>query len=194
MDEATHKQLMILGLLDERPMYGQQLREVVEAHHAVFAATLKKPAMYYQLDRLVANGSLTMHAETVEAPGPGLAHGDFAPRERDVYRITDAGRDRFLALLREAVQDYQPTLSVVDVSIFFLSHLPRRERVRLLAERLTRILAAREHLRIEWAAQSDGQREAHRVVNDHTLTLLDAERDWTERTLAAMSRGEETPM
>ncbi len=36
-----NKQIMLLGLLLEEPMYGQQIREVIENHHALFADFIK---------------------------------------------------------------------------------------------------------------------------------------------------------
>ena len=96
-----YKQVMMLGLLLERPMYGQQIREVIELHHDTFAQFIKKPTIYYQLDRLVADGYLEVRSEPVEAPGPGLAHEELAMRERDVYHITEKGRLRFYELALE---------------------------------------------------------------------------------------------
>jgi hypothetical protein len=48
-----HKQVMLPGLLLERPMYGQQIREVIEAHHDLYADFVKKPIIYYHLKELV---------------------------------------------------------------------------------------------------------------------------------------------
>jgi DNA-binding PadR family transcriptional regulator len=87
-----YKELMLLGLLADHPMYGQQIREVIERHHDAFSSFIKKPTMYYQLDRLVAEDLLEVRSEAVEAPGPGLAHQDVALREREVYYLTEAGR------------------------------------------------------------------------------------------------------
>lgn len=73
-----YKQALLLGLLMEKPMYGQQIRELIEHHHDLFADYMKKPTIYYQLDRLVQEGYLEVRREQVEAPGPGGAHSDLA--------------------------------------------------------------------------------------------------------------------
>src|SRR5215472_11687934 len=106
-----YKQLMLLGLLLEQPMYGQQIREVIENHHRLFADFIKKPTIYYQLDRLARDGYLSVRKETVEAPGTGPAHDELAPREREVYYITDKGRAYFYKLLRETVGTHTSHLS-----------------------------------------------------------------------------------
>src|SRR5215471_11926006 len=126
-----YKELMLLGLLAQRPMYGQQIREVIEVHHDAFASFIKKPTMYYQLDRLVAEGLLEVRTEVVEAPGPGMAHEDIALREREVYYITESGQQRFTHLLSEALQTYEPGPSVIDAAVFFLDQLAPREAVLL---------------------------------------------------------------
>jgi DNA-binding PadR family transcriptional regulator len=182
-----YKQLMLLGLLLEQPMYGQQIREVIEAHHDLFANFIKKPTIYYQLERLVHDGYLEVRRETVEAPGTGYAHDELAPRERDVYYITGAGRAHFSQLLREMLSSYSPGLREVDACLFFLHHLSPREAIALLKERRELALRYRSHVSGQLAAY-DIHDEAHLLVNDHTLTLLDAELVWLDRTIAHLSR------
>jgi DNA-binding PadR family transcriptional regulator len=181
-----YKELMLLGLLAQRPMYGQQIREVIEVHHDAFASFIKKPTMYYQLDRLVSEGLLEVRSEVVEAPGPGMAHEDIALREREVYYITESGQQRFTHLLREALQTYEPGPSVIDAAVFFLDQLAPREAVLLLQARRERLV----HTRTQVAEQIASMREqdrAHVIVNDHAITLLDAEIGWLERTIAQLS-------
>jgi DNA-binding PadR family transcriptional regulator len=181
-----YKELMLLGLLAQRPMYGQQIREVIEVHHDSFASFIKKPTMYYQLDRLVAEGLLDVRSEVVEAPGPGLAHEDIALREREVYYITETGRQRFASLLREALQAYEPGPSVIDAAVFFLDQLAPQEAVRLLQARCERLVRARSQVAEQIATMREQDR-AHVIVNDHTCSLLDAEISWLERTIAQLS-------
>ncbi|HZR43078.1 MAG TPA: PadR family transcriptional regulator [Ktedonobacteraceae bacterium] len=181
-----YKQVMLLGLLLERPMYGQQIREVIEQHHDFLADHIKKPTIYYQLERLVKDGYLEVRREAVEAPGPGAAHDELAPREREVYYITSAGRQRFSRLLRSMLSSYTPGLSEVDACLFFLHHLTSEEAVALLRERLKHVTAYRES--VERQMEEHGVKDAaHRFVNEHTLALLDAEIQWLERTIQLLS-------
>lgn len=177
-----YKQVMLLGLLLERPMYGQQIREVIENHHAIFADFIKKPTIYYQLDRLTHDGYLEVRKEIVEAPGTGLAHDELALRERDVYYITEKGHDYFYKLLRSALGTHIPQLSDMDACLFFLDHLEAGEAIILLKERYE--LIARDRARVVQRMQDPQvQDDAHRLVNDHKLTLLDAELNWLARTI-----------
>ena len=61
-----YKQVVLLGLLLDHPMYGQQIREVIESHNDLLAGAIKKPTIYYQLDRLARDGYLEVRREEVE--------------------------------------------------------------------------------------------------------------------------------
>lgn len=175
-----YKQVMLLGLLVEKPMYGQQIREVIENHHGVFADFIKKPTIYYQLDRLAMDGYLEVRRESVEAPGPGSAHEDLAPRERDVYYITEAGRRYFYQLLKDSICSYTPGLNSVDASLFFLRHLAPGEASQLLQDRYEQVASYKASMFSEAEETHD---DAHELVRDHKLTILNAELDWLERTI-----------
>ena len=189
---AMYKQLMLLGLLLERPMYGQQIREVIEQHHHLFAEHIKKPTIYYQLERLAQEGYLDVRHETVEAPGTGLAHEELAPREREVYHITSKGRAYFSRLLRQALSSYDAQLSDLDACLFFLDQLPPAETVALLRERYERL--TRERANVAYHVQAAQiQDPAHRLVTDRQLALLDAELGWLARTLLQLQAADTAP-
>lgn len=177
-----YKQVMLLGLLMERPMYGQQIHEVIENHHDLFTDFIKKPTIYYQLERLVQDGYLEIRRESVETPGPGAAHTDLALRERDIYYITEHGRRYFAKLLRETLSAYTPTLSNIDACLFFLHHMQPRDAITLLMERYQTVAAYRDAIVVQTEAHKATD-DAHQLVNDHKLTLLDAELRWLERTI-----------
>ncbi|HLZ59137.1 MAG TPA: PadR family transcriptional regulator [Ktedonosporobacter sp.] len=176
-----YKQVMLLGLLLEKPMYGQQIREVIEKHHDLFADFVKKPIIYYHLRELAKpdHGYLEIRSESVEAPGPGAAHGDVALRERDVYYITDKGRQYFYKLLRNMLSNYTPGLSEVDAGLFFLHRITPGEAVTLLTERHKLVTDYRATV-TEQIANHINLDDAHQLVNDHKLTLIDAELRWLE--------------
>ncbi|HVB76142.1 MAG TPA: PadR family transcriptional regulator [Ktedonobacteraceae bacterium] len=177
-----YKQLMLLGLLLEKPMYGQQIREVIESHHNVFADYIKKPTIYYQLERLASDGYLEVRRENVEAPGTGAAHDELAMRERDVYYITEAGRAHFNRLLRAMLGAYKPGLNDMDAGLFFLHYLSPQESSGLLKERYE--LVARDRAAVLQQMQDSRVHDAaHSLVTDHRLALLDAELNWLARTI-----------
>jgi DNA-binding PadR family transcriptional regulator len=177
-----YKQVMLLGLLLEKPMYGQQIREVIERHHNLFADFIKKPTIYYQLERLAHDGYLEVRREIVEAPGTGAAHEELALRERDLYYITEAGRRHFYSLLREALGTYTPGLNDMEACLFFLQHLTLEEAIVLLKERYELVVSDRAVL-AQHMLDLDIHDDAHNLVNDHKLALLEAELNWLARTI-----------
>ena len=186
-----YKQLMLLVLLMQKPMYGQQIREVIENHHSLFADYIKKPTIYYQLERLAEDGYLEVRHETIEAPGPGAAHDELAMRERDVYYITQTGREYFARMLRETLSAYKPGLNEMDASLFFLHHLAPKEAVALLSERYELVRRDREAV-MQQMQDIHVNDPAHMLVNDHKLTLLDAELGWLARTIMHLNTSQRT--
>jgi len=168
-----HKELLLLGLLRQGPMYGYELHRIVQAHGALYS-DMKKANLYYLLDRLAGSGCLTVQAE----PGMRGARG-----ERLVYTITAAGRERFGELLREVMRSYEPEHNGVDVAVVFLSHLPASEAIGLLAERQQAVAERRAQVAAEL-----GDPAAHgplrQIAADHLLSQIDAELDWIARSLA----------
>ncbi|GCE27165.1 hypothetical protein KDA_26490 [Dictyobacter alpinus] len=176
-----YKQVVLLGVLLERPMYGQQIREFIEMHHDL-ANHIKKPTIYYQLERLVADGYLELRRETVEAPGPGAAHEEVALRERDLYYITERGKEYFATLLRDMISTFTPGLNEVDAWLFFLHHLTADEACSLLQQRFLLMEAYRNNIVQQMGSDCEVD-AAHRLVNEHKLMLLEAETRWLVQTI-----------
>src|SRR5262245_61880972 len=84
--------LYILGALaDEGEMHGHQLRQLAEKEHVHLWTDISVGALYGALKRLAAEGLIDEARTEREGAYP----------ERQVWRITDAGR-LSLALLRDA--------------------------------------------------------------------------------------------
>jgi len=167
-----HKLLLLLGLLRHGPMSGYDLHRIVRAHGELYT-DLKKANVYYLLDRLAADGALSVQAE-------GGARG---PRgERLVYALTAAGEARFDALLREVLCSYDLAHIGVDVAVMFLRYLPPGEALRLLEERRQVVADRRRQVAAEWVDAGNGNL-LEQLARDHLLSLIDAELAWVERAL-----------
>jgi DNA-binding PadR family transcriptional regulator len=191
LEGSMHKLLLLLGLLRYGPMSGQDLHRLVRAHgdlsfamsgydlhqivrtHGELSTDLKKANVYYLLDRLAADGYLTVRAE----PGARGPRG-----ERLVYSLTGAGCVRFEELLRDELRTYDPVHTGVDVAILFLGQLPHAEALMLLEERHQAVAERRRQVADD---MNDEARTSltQRIAFDHLLSLMDAELAWVERTL-----------
>jgi|SRR5215469_6760687 len=168
-----HKLLLLLGLLQQGPLYGYELYQIVRAHGELYA-DLKKANLYYLLERLASEGYLSMRAEE----GTRGARG-----ERLIYELTDQGRIHFKELLREVILTYEPAHIGVDTAVVFLESLPRDESMQLLAER-RRIVAGRRDMVAKELAPVVERSPLLHIASDHLLSLIDAELAWIDRSLS----------
>jgi DNA-binding PadR family transcriptional regulator len=115
-------------------MHGYKLHEFL-AHQLSFVSELKRPTAYRLLDQMYREGLVERDSERAgKRP------------ERFVYRLTPAGRDRFLALLRAQLASAQRAAAPANVALLFSDHLSAGERRRFLQQRLTEIRAQHSSL------------------------------------------------
>jgi DNA-binding PadR family transcriptional regulator len=177
-----HKELHLLGLLQSGPKTGYQLHRITKAHGELYT-DLKKGNVYYLLDRLARSGALEVTAEA-GAPGPR--------RERLVYAITESGRQRFHALLRDVLRTYDLPHTGVEVGMVFLSYLDVNEATQLLSERRLVVLDRRAAVEREMRASADHGHVS--LAQEHLLCLVDAELSWIDRaTKRLQPRNEDVP-
>lgn len=124
-----NRQLLLLGILLDGRMHGYKLNEYVE-HTMGLYTDLKKPTVYYVLEKLEKDGYVQQKTER-EGKRP----------ERRVYQITDKGRTYFLDLLRQHLSDYKRIYYGDDIGIAFMDQLSKGEVRQLLAQKQEKILA-----------------------------------------------------
>jgi DNA-binding PadR family transcriptional regulator len=168
----VHKLLLLLGLLRSGPMSGYDLHRVVRAHGEL-STDLKKANVYYLLDRLAADGYLSVRAE----PGARGPRG-----ERLIYSLTSAGCIYFEDLLREVLRTYDPAHIGVDVAFIFLGQLSHAEALALLEER-RQVVAERRRQVLGEQEHADKTDLLQRIAFDHLISLIDAELAWVERAV-----------
>src|SRR5699024_7605719 len=135
--------LAILGLLDERPMHGYELRKRLSEMFGT-VRTVSFGSLYPTLRRLKQQGHIVEDASAETATRPPAT----ARRGRKTYRITSRGKDSLATMLAEP-----GTASFGDdgfgVHLAFFDRTPGPARVRLLEGR-RRVLEERR----------EGQRDA----------------------------------
>lgn len=88
---STSIEIMILGALIERPMSAYEMDKVLEERNIRRWIRISSPSVYRNVIRLCEQG-YTEGTVVRESEMP----------EKTVYTITDAGRERFAALMEEA--------------------------------------------------------------------------------------------
>ncbi|MFZ5911332.1 MAG: PadR family transcriptional regulator [Chloroflexota bacterium] len=173
--------LVLLGLLRQRPLYGYEIKQIIEEHMSDWTS-IAFGSIYFALDKLAGEGFV----ENVGVEQPGKRPS------RSVYQITEAGREEFLRLLRQGWQTVERQYFDMDIYLFFLADLPRDEVIGYLEQRQAALQEVLEHVRSHRAEQLANP-EVPRLaaaIFDHTLVHTQAELDWTAGVLDKLMRGE----
>jgi DNA-binding PadR family transcriptional regulator len=170
------RELLLLGLLRLHDMHGYQLHEFINRNLAA-CTDLKKPTAYHLLDRMAAQGWLSVSdAESTEGNRPN----------RRVYHLTADGEAAYQRLLRENLAVYQPATFTGSIGLAFLDSLPRAEALTLLTQRRDGIAEA---LAVMQAAPEHGG--SMNLVIEHQIHHLQSELDWLESVLYRLGKPEE---
>lgn len=173
--------MVILGLLRERPLYGYEIKHIIEDHMGDWTS-IAFGSIYFALDKLSKENFVDKVSVEQEGKRPS----------RSVYQINDAGREEFMRLLRESWQEVERQYFDFDVCLFFLRYLPLdeaknylRTRQMILEQTLSEV---REH-REEQLANPHVPALAGAIF-DHTLVHTEAELAWVSDLLEKMESGE----
>lgn len=172
--------LVILGLLRERPLYGYELKQIIEEHMGDWT-NIAFGSIYFALGKLAEEGFVTQVATEQEGRRPS----------RTVYQITDAGRAEFLRLLREVWREIERHYYTIDIGLAFMEALPVEEIKGCLEGRIAQLKGIVQHIgehQAEQMAQPEVPTTAAAVF-DHGLAHFQAELDWTRNLLVKVEEG-----
>jgi DNA-binding PadR family transcriptional regulator len=173
--------LVILGLLRERPLYGYEIKQIIEEHMGDWTS-IAFGSIYFALDKLAEE----KFVEKVEVAQEGKRPS------RSVYQITDAGRFEFLRLLRAVWSELERQYFAIDVGLAFMDALPVDEIRGYLNRREVQLEEILKHLdshQEETLAEQGTPRSAVAIFN-HSRAHFRAELIWTRDLLAQVERGE----
>jgi DNA-binding PadR family transcriptional regulator len=162
--------LVLLGLLCERPLYGYEIKQIIEEHMGDWTS-IAFGSIYFALDKL-AEEEFVKKIGT-EQPGNRPS--------RSVYEITESGRAEFFRLLRGSWQTVEREYFDIDVCLFFIDRLSEQEVQKYLQMRKARLEKSLEYLQIheqEQISNPDIPAQAVAIFN-HTKMHLQSELDWT---------------
>jgi DNA-binding PadR family transcriptional regulator len=189
-------ELAILGLLQEAPMHGYELRKELTTKLGTIRAAISYGTLYPTLKRLQSAGWITESAAD-EAMVPPMT----SKRGRIVYKITADGKERFADLLAQAGPETYDDAGF-GVHFAFFARTDRATRLRILEGRRRRIEERREGLR-DVLSRAAGRLDAYTLeLQRHGLDACEREVRWLEeliisersgRTPAASAGGSDIP-
>jgi DNA-binding PadR family transcriptional regulator len=172
--------LVLLGLLRERPLYGYEIKQIIEEHMNDWTS-IAFGSIYFALDKLASE----KFVEKVDV------EQDSKRPSRSVYQITESGRAEFLRLLRENWKQVERQYFSIDICLFFLETLPREEVKTYLKTRQTALQTALGYIqshRDEQLALPEVPRLATAIF-EHTLVHTQAELNWVTDFLQKLESG-----
>jgi PadR family transcriptional regulator, regulatory protein AphA len=180
-EELTPTARTILGFLASHPRSGYEIREAAKRAVSFFWG-ISDGQLYPQLKLLAARQLI----EPVEEPG--------GVRARQTWRLTDRGREEFLAWLREPSAPPQ-TRDENLVKILFAAQLDPSEALRLVDERRRTFQWLRDHLEsvVPGTGWTDEERKSSvptpDFIRDYGLGFAQSAIDWCDTVEAELTTG-----
>lgn len=169
------QELLILGLLKDKPRHGYEIRKQVKDVVSTFAA-LEVESIYYTLNLLEKKG-FVKKAVSSEGHRP----------EKFTYSLTAKGEERFTQLLTKSILTVERPKFSIDIALYFLPYLPADVARHRLKGR-TRILTKVEEGLKALADQLRVKSSYHlKSIVDHNLELLQAEKKFIQDMEEEMS-------
>lgn len=112
----SKNELVVLGLLSQRPMHGYQLHHEIEKAGMELWAEVNLSSIYNTLNRLEQS---KMVRSKKERPS--------RMPERSVYHITKSGKEKLACLLEQVLSDNRIRPANLMLGIFFIKGLSKRK-------------------------------------------------------------------
>jgi DNA-binding PadR family transcriptional regulator len=176
----TDVHVVILGLLQRRPLYGYEIKHIIEDHMGDWT-DIKFGSIYFALGKLDEEGKVAVESEEKGGKRPA----------RRVYRITEKGREEFLRLLRTLWTRKDSAMYPLDIALFFMNSLPKREVTEYIGSNIEAYRQALAYLEKHEKEQMDNtQIPRHaKYIFGHSKAHMKAELEWLEKVLEDMENG-----
>ncbi len=178
---TTKIDLLLLGLLLDRPMHGYELYQQIQAEGIDTWFNVSMAGVYYSLGKLRDQGLV---AESRQ-------RGGRSPR-KSIYRLTEEGRASFFAAMETQALSQEPVYLDYDLVIYLLNRLPLQRVIALLEEH--QALLAQQAQRVERllvTEQERGDSPLRLAVLDHRRRYLEMEGQWLAEVIRGIQGGEE---
>ncbi|WP_296665625.1 PadR family transcriptional regulator [Demequina sp.] len=168
--------LAILGILQDQPLHGYQIRKLLGAELGPFRA-LSYGSLYPCLRRMVDTGLIETAGEE-----PGAATPASSRRARIAYSLTEAGRTRLTEELASAGASSWDD-DTFDVRFALFAHTDSATRLRILEGRRSRLSERLEEV-------SEGLKRMHErhdaytaELQRHGLERVEREVEWLDQLI-----------
>jgi len=168
-------ELLLLGLLKERPRHGYEIKVKIKEILSLFAGVDLK-SIYYPLSVLERNGFVVKRASK-EGNRP----------KRFVYALTDKGRMHFDELLTKSLLNFKRPQFSLDLSLYFLHYIrPVIARRRMQGRIFILKKVSRDILQLLKDKKSKKITQPLERILEHNLKMLEAESEFLKSLIKTL--------
>ena len=165
---TTKIDLLLLGLLLDRPMHGYELFQQIQAEEIDTWFNVSMAGVYYSL------GKLRDQALVAES----RQRGGRSPR-KSIYRLTEDGRAAFFSSMESQALAREKVFLDYDLVIYLLNRLPLQRAASLLEQRQAFLSEQAQDLRNTLDSERERKGSSQKLaVLDHQVRYLEMEQDW----------------
>ncbi|MDQ1721397.1 MAG: hypothetical protein QOI26_1131 [Pseudonocardiales bacterium] len=177
-------EIAILGLLNESPMHGYELRKRLSTLLGAFRA-FSYGSLYPSLRRLQEAGWIDEDAPGAEPAG---GFGARSRRGKRVYRLTAEGKEHFAALLAEVGPEAYDDEGF-GTRLAFFAHTRSDIRLQILEGRKQRMTEQADGMRSSLARTRERMDRYTLQLQEHGLESADREVRWLTELIETERRG-----
>jgi DNA-binding PadR family transcriptional regulator len=177
---TTQTELLLLGLLMQRPMHGYELYQQIQTEGMGTWFSISPASVYYALDRLHERDLVTeirQHRRSAR---------------KATYRLTEGGRSAFFAGMELHLATQEETFLASDLAMYLLNKMPVQRAIPQLQQRQKSL--ARQVREVDAtlaAAQDSGCSPLKLAILDHRRRFLEMEHEWLTGILHEVQANEQ---
>jgi DNA-binding PadR family transcriptional regulator len=179
LPSTTKIDLLLLGLLLERPMHGYELHQEIQSEGIDTWFNASMAGVYYSLGKLRDQGLVVELRQ----------RGGRSPR-RSIYRLTEEGRLAFFAAMETHALSQEQVYLDYDLILYLLNKLPLQRAIALLEEHRSSLEAQARQAHAALAAEREGDPSPLKLaILEHRRRYLEMEQSWLSDVIRDIGEG-----
>jgi DNA-binding PadR family transcriptional regulator len=178
---TTKTDLLLLGLLLDRPMHGYDLYQMIQSEGIDGWFSISSAGVYYSLRKLRDQGLVV---ESRQRRGGSAS--------KSIYRLTGNGRAAFVDAMQAELSSQEESCLDYDLPIYLLNKLPVERALPPLERRETFLIERAEKLRAAVVAQQARRDSPLKLaILNHKLRFMEMEKEWLADVTATIRKESE---
>lgn len=179
---TTRTDLLLLGLLLDRPMHGYELYQQIQAEGIDDWFNVSAAGVYYSLRKLRDQGLVV---ESQQRTGGST--------RKSIYRLTENGRRTFFSAMEIELASQDQACLEYDLGIYLLNRLPWQRVLPRLEERRSFLVKQQDQVRSSLAAGHRASASPLKLaILEHKLQFLSMEQTWLDDVIHSVQQESET--